>query len=125
MPTAASRSPASPREVVEAFSTRRAEIEAAMAERGLGSSADNPRLAERAALMTRAVKRDIDRDELRNVWQRQAADLGLDARALTAGAMERSAPPGLVRSAGAPRYRRQGRAWRPDGESVEGSLPRQ
>jgi len=27
----------------------------------LGSSADNPRLAERAALMTRAKKRDIDR----------------------------------------------------------------
>ena len=38
------------RETVEAFSTRRAEIEAAMNERGLGASADNPRLAERAAL---------------------------------------------------------------------------
>ena len=35
------------RDVVEAFSTRRAEIEAAMAERNLGSPADNPRLAER------------------------------------------------------------------------------
>ena len=35
------------REAVEAFSTRRAEIEAAMAERNLGTSADNPRLAER------------------------------------------------------------------------------
>ena len=80
-----------PREVIEAFSTRRAEIEAAMEARGLGPSADNPRLAERAALMTRAVKRDVDRDELRNVWQRQAADLGLDTGALVAGAMERSA----------------------------------
>ena len=64
-----------------------------MNERGLGASADNPRLAERAALMTRAGKRDIDRDELRDVWQRQAADLGLDARALAADAMERSAQP--------------------------------
>ena len=81
------------RETVEAFSTRRAEIEAAMNERGLGASADNPRLAERAALMTRAGKRDIDRDELRDVWQRQAADLGLDARALAADAMERTAGP--------------------------------
>ena len=36
-----------------------------MAGRGLGASADNPRLAERAALMMRACKRDIDRDERR------------------------------------------------------------
>ena len=83
------------REVVEAFSTRRAEIEAAMAARNLGDSADNPRLAERAALMTRAAKRDIDREELRGVWQKQAADLGLDTGALVAGAVERSASPGL------------------------------
>ncbi|MXY42305.1 MAG: relaxase domain-containing protein [Rhodospirillaceae bacterium] len=87
-----------PREVVEAFSSRRAEIEAAMAARDLGAPADNPRLAERAALMTRAAKRDIDREELRNVWRRQAEGLGFDARALAAGAAakaveaERAAP---------------------------------
>ena len=81
------------REAIDAFSTRRAEIEAAMAERELGSSADNPRLAERAALMTRAAKRDIDREELRDVWQRQAAGLGLDAKALVAEAADKSALP--------------------------------
>ena len=81
-----------PRAAIEAFSSRRAEIEAAMEARGLGASADNPRIAERAALMTRAKKRDIDRDELRGVWQRQAADLGLDPGALVAGAVERSGP---------------------------------
>ena len=81
------------REAIEAFSSRRAEIEAAMEARGLGASADNPRIAERAALMTRAKKRDIDRDELGGVWQRQAADLGLDAQALAADAMERTAGP--------------------------------
>ena len=81
------------RDVIKAFSTRRAEIEAAMAERGLGTSADNPRLAERASLMTRAKKRDIDRGELRGVWERQAADLGLDARALVAEAAGKSAVP--------------------------------
>ena len=80
------------REAVEAFSSRRAEIEAAMEARGLGASADNPRIAERAALMTRAKKHDIDRDELGGMWQRQAADLGLDAGALVAGAVERSGP---------------------------------
>ena len=79
------------RAVVEAFSTRRAEIEAAMAERGLGSSADSPRLAERAALMTRAAKRDIDREELGSVWEKQAADLGFDARALVAESVSKTA----------------------------------
>ena len=81
------------REAIEAFSSRRAEIEAAMEERGLGASGDNPRIAERAALMTRAKKRDIDRDELRGVWQRQAADIGLDPGALVAGAVDRLAAP--------------------------------
>ena len=79
------------RGVVEAFSTRRAEIQAAMAERNLGSPADNPRLAERAALMTRAGKRDIDRDELTGIWQKQAAELGFDARGLVAEAASKGA----------------------------------
>ena len=79
------------RPVVEAFSTRRAEIEAAMAERNLGNSADNPRLAERAALMTRAAKRDVDRGELRGVWEKQAADLGFDVRGLVAEAQREMA----------------------------------
>ena len=88
-----------PREAIEAFSTRRAEIEAAMNERALGATADNPRLAERAALMTRAAKRDIDRGELRGVWRQQAADLGLDIGGLAAEAAEKSA--GAVREAAA------------------------
>ena len=81
------------RDTIEAFSTRRAEIEAAMAERNLGASGDSPRLAERAALMTRAAKRDIDRDELRGVWAKQAADLGLDAGALVAEAAATTVAP--------------------------------
>ena len=79
------------REAVEAFSTRRAEIEAAMEARGLGVPAENPRLAERAALMTRAAKRDVGREELRAVWTQQAADLGFDAGGLVAEARARSA----------------------------------
>ena len=75
---AAGRSPV-PRHIVEAFSTRRAEIEAAMAAQGLGHTAQDQRLAQRAALMTRAQKREVDRDALRQSWQRQAADLGFDA----------------------------------------------
>ena len=82
------------REIIDAFSTRRAEIEAGMAERGMGDPSDNPRLAERAALMSRAAKRDIDRDELGTHWQRQAADLGFDAPALVAAA--RGAEPAVA-----------------------------
>ena len=77
------------RHIIDAFSTRRAEIEAAMEGRGLGPTAENQHLARRAALMTRAAKRDVDRDELRGTWGRQAAELGLDAKALVAEAMER------------------------------------
>ena len=74
------------RSVIEAFSTRRAEIEAAVAERGLGETAGNPRLAERAALMTRVHKRDVDKTALRSVWEKQADGLGFDARALAEAA---------------------------------------
>ena len=46
----------------------------------MGSPSDNPRFAERAALMNRAAKRAIDREELTGLWQRQAADLGFGSR---------------------------------------------
>ena len=77
------------RETIEAFSTRRMEIEMAMAERGDQTSAQNPRLAERAALMTRASKRDVDKAALRESWQKQAEGLGLDARELVEEARQR------------------------------------
>ena len=75
-----------PRSVIDAFSTRRAEIEAAMASRGLGDPAANQRMAERAALVTRSHKRDVDKEALRETWQRQASELDLDARGIVAEA---------------------------------------
>ena len=78
------------RTVIEAFSTRRAEIQKAMQERGLGETADNQHLARRAALMTRAHKRDVDKSALRESWQKQAADLGFDAGKLVVNAREKS-----------------------------------
>ena len=79
------------REVVEAFSTRRAAIEAAMAGREAGTPAESQRLAERAALVTRAYKRDVDKAALRETWARQAEALGFDAQALVAEARARAA----------------------------------
>ena len=78
-----------PHKVIAAFSTRRTEIEAAMKARDLGTPADNPRLADRAALMTRAHKRDVDKDALRRSWSRQAAELGFSAEAVFESARDR------------------------------------
>ena len=80
-----------PRAIIEAFSTRRAENEAAMRTRGLGDPSANPRLAERAALMTRSRKRDVDKGALRENWRGQVAELGFNARGLVAEAVEREA----------------------------------
>ena len=84
-----------PRAVIEAFSTRRAEIEAAMAEHGLGETRDNPHLAARANLMTRASKRDVDRGDLGRAWERQATELGFSAGAVRENVRqaEREHPP--------------------------------
>ena len=80
-----------PRAVIEAFSTRRAEIEAAMEARGAGNTADSPHLAERAALMTRARKRDVDRQALRESWREQAASLGFAMESVVEAARARRA----------------------------------
>ena len=80
------------REVIEAFSSRRAEIEKAMEERGLGATAENQRAAQRVTLMTRDPKREADKGTLMAVWQKQAADLGFDAAGLKDRAKARSAP---------------------------------
>ena len=85
-----------PGEVIGAFSTRRAEIVGTMETHGLGTTRDNPRLAQKAALMTRAAKRDIDRAALGAHWRGQARDLGFDAEGLAAEAIERS---GVAREA--------------------------
>ena len=77
------------RRVVEGFSTRRAEIEAAMLARDEGAPVENPKLADRAALMTRAKKRDVDKGELRRSWERQAAELGFPAETVRAKARRR------------------------------------
>ena len=82
-----------PRKVIEAFSTRRTEIEAAMRKREHGAPGDNPRLADRAALMTRAAKRDVDKAEVVRSWSRQAADLGFSAESVVGNARERDAEP--------------------------------
>ncbi|WP_028066549.1 MobF family relaxase [Solirubrobacter soli] len=65
-----------PRAVMKAFSRRRAEIDAAMEERGKTGA----RAAEAAALATRAVKSKVDAGELVAEWRARAAELGFGER---------------------------------------------
>ena len=81
-----------PRDVIEAFSTRRAEIEKAMEERGFDKTAGNQHAAQRVTLMTRDPKREAEKATLMAVWEKQAKELGFDAAVIKAQAMARSAP---------------------------------
>jgi len=63
-----------PKAVLEAFSSRRAAIEAVLAERGLSS----PEAAAAAALATRAPKSSVPAlSQLRQSWHERAAELGV------------------------------------------------
>ena len=64
-----------PKPVLRAFSRRRAEIQAALADRGTSG----PRAAEAAALATRQAKQsELTIDELVADWRARAVELGLD-----------------------------------------------
>jgi conjugative relaxase-like TrwC/TraI family protein len=69
-------------EQLEAFSRRRAQIEAVLAERGLESA----EAAKIAALDTRQPKRDVEKVQLRDAWRSRAVEVGLLARRPTQAA---------------------------------------
>lgn len=64
-----------PKEVVANFSTRRNDIEASLAERGLEFTARNSQLA---ALATRATKTPVERSELYATWRAEAQKMGYE-----------------------------------------------
>ena len=59
-----------------------------MLARDEGAPLENPKLADGAALMTRAAKRGVDKGELRRSWERQSAELGFSAEAVRARARQ-------------------------------------
>jgi conjugative relaxase-like TrwC/TraI family protein len=63
---------------VDAFSQRSAAVEAALARDGLTRATASAAQKERATLQTRQRKAEVDRDLLREQWQAQARELGLD-----------------------------------------------
>lgn len=77
------------RDVVEAFSTRTAQVEAYLAERGLEGT---PRERELAVLATRNPKDvELAPEQRAEAWKALAAGLGLNAKALVDNAVARSA----------------------------------
>ena len=92
-----------PKELSEGFSKRRAEIEAALEERGAEKNGENSALA---ALATRKGKQNgIDRAELRDAWEKEAAQLGTSKEYLAQlrdQAVQREATrlPGVTREGG-------------------------
>jgi hypothetical protein len=66
-----------PQEVLKEFSTRRADIEEKMKEKGW----EGARLASKATLLTRNAKEEHDVNVLRTDWQKRAELLGFDAYA--------------------------------------------
>ena len=83
-----------PKPVLRAFSRRRAEIDAALEERGTSGA----RAAEAAALATRRAKRGVPAaDELTGEWRARAAALGFELAVLGRRRMRRPYTPELER----------------------------
>jgi conjugative relaxase-like TrwC/TraI family protein len=74
--TDANGKPLYSKEVIDAFSTRSAEIKAAM--RDLDYDQGDPALKQRATLLTRAAKESPDRGLMQEMWKEQAQEFGLD-----------------------------------------------
>jgi len=73
-----------PKPLIEVFSTRREDIERAMAERGLSG----PKAAEQAALRTRSSKQPYSREAIAEHWKVQAHEHGFDGNRALADALK-------------------------------------
>jgi len=72
--------------VIDAFSTRRQDIEADMKDRGT----EGPEAAEESALRTRSRKENLDRSDLAAAWKARANEIGFDAGKHVALASDRA-----------------------------------
>ncbi|HHV7523693.1 TPA: MobF family relaxase [Burkholderia orbicola] len=85
------------REQIEHFSARRAEIVAALKQRGIDIDDATPQQKEDATLMTRARKVDVDHDVLIEEWKKRAKDIGIDFDKIQARADAQRQQGGVVR----------------------------
>ncbi len=62
---------------LEHYSQRRTQIKEALAERGIDIKSASAKLREKATLMTRKSKKEVDHEQLLQKWQDRAKDIGL------------------------------------------------
>ena len=84
------------REQIEHFSQRRAEIEAALKERGIDIRTATREQREEATLMTRGRKTEVDHAQLLGGWTQQANELGIDFESILARAQAHKEAGGFV-----------------------------
>ncbi len=93
-----------PKEVLEAFSSRSAQIEAALAAKGLTRENASGAQKDMLAIATRDGKQELTAEQLRGTWETRAEGLTFDAQALKSQAQARayaSAEPGRQDAAAA------------------------
>lgn len=93
-----------PKEVLEAFSGRSAQIEAALASKGLDRESATAAQKDMLAIATRDGKQELAAEQLRGEWQVRATALGFDGQALQAHAQREalsSPTPGRMDAAAA------------------------
>jgi len=93
-----------PRDVLEAFSGRSAQIEAALATQGLDRQSATAAQKDMLAIATRDGKQELTARQLRGEWQVRASALGFDANALQTHALREalsSPTPGRMDAAAA------------------------
>lgn len=92
------------KDVLEAFSSRSAQIEAALASKGLDRDSATAAQKDMLAIATRDGKKELTAEQLRGEWQTRAAELGFDGQALQAQAQREalsSPTPGRMDAAAA------------------------
>lgn len=89
-----------PKHTIEAFSSRSAEVNEALQEKGLNRDTATAAQKEKAALSTREKKQAMDHAELREEWHRVARQAGLDLQQIVAKSLQQSDRPGDTGKAG-------------------------
>lgn len=85
-----------PKHTIEAFSSRSAEVDAALQEKGLNRDTATAAQKEKAALSTREKKQALDHGQLKAEWQNLASSHGLDLQQIVAKSLQQSDRPGDV-----------------------------
>ena len=84
--------------MIEHFSQRRAEIEAALKAKGVDIDDASAQQKEDATLKTRARKVDVDHEALIGSWKERAKEIGIDFDAIQAKADAQRAQGGVIRA---------------------------